>query len=98
MRKVKVFGYLRVSTKAQASTGQSLDTQKTLIADYVFRSGIAVVDDGIVWVRDAGISASKTRTGNRPGFVQHARHSRLSAWPGEYRRLHGRGPRTAGDG
>lgn len=68
MRKVKVFGYLRVSTKAQADNGQSLETQKTLIADYVRRSGIAVVDDGIVWVRDAGISASKTRTGNRPGW------------------------------
>jgi len=68
MKKVKVFGYLRVSTKAQVDNGQSLDTQKTLIADYVRRSGIAVVDDGIVWVRDAGISASKTRTGNRPGW------------------------------
>lgn len=68
MRKVKVFGYLRVSTKSQAESGLSLETQKTLITDYVGRSGIAVVDDGIIWIKDAGISASKTRTANRAGW------------------------------
>lgn len=68
MKKVKVFGYLRVSSKSQADNGSSLDTQKAMIADYVSRHGIAVVDDGIIWKSDAGISASKTRTEKRPGW------------------------------
>lgn len=68
MRKVKVFGYIRVSNKSQQREGHSLEAQQTMIFDYVRRSGIAVVDDGIVWIRDAGISASKTRTANRPGW------------------------------
>jgi len=68
MRKVKVFGYLRVSTRSQATDGMSLETQKSLITDYVRRQGISVVDDGIQWFSDAGISASKTRTANRPGW------------------------------
>lgn len=68
MKKVKVFGYVRVSTKAQAITGQSLDTQKTLITDYVRRQGFMVVNNQIEWISDAGISASKTRTANRYGW------------------------------
>ena len=68
MKKVKIFGYVRVSTKAQASTGQSLDTQKTLITDYLRRQGWNVSPDQIEWISDAGISASKTRTANRYGW------------------------------
>lgn len=70
MRKVRVFGYLRVSNKAQAEDGLSLETQKTMITDYVRRQGWSVSGDGIVFFSDAGISASKTRTGKRSGWMK----------------------------
>lgn len=63
---MKVFGYLRVSTKAQADNGSSLDTQKDSISDYIFRQGIECEE--VIWVSDAGISASKTRTSRRLGW------------------------------
>lgn len=66
----QIFGYLRVSTRAQAESGSSLDTQKNLIVDYIFRQGIDLGDGEIIWEDDAGISASKTRTARRPGWAR----------------------------
>lgn len=68
MKKVKIFGYTRISNKHTQGDGHSIETQMNRITDYVGRQGWAIVGDTIEWISDAGISASKTRTANRYGW------------------------------
>jgi DNA invertase Pin-like site-specific DNA recombinase len=71
MKKVKVtevkavFGYVRVSTLAQVTDGFSIQTQKALISDYVKKIGLT---EGITWIEDQAVSASKFSTRKRAGF------------------------------
>jgi DNA invertase Pin-like site-specific DNA recombinase len=68
MKKKSVFAYIRVSSRAQAEDGLSLKTQETMILDYALRHRLVKDVTEMLWVSDAGISASKTRTANRHGW------------------------------
>ena len=67
-RHTKAIGYVRVSSKQQASEGVSLDAQKHKLRDYCRTMAIELVDI----LADEGYSASTPkRSGDRSAVADH---------------------------
>lgn len=74
--KLKVAGYIRVSTPSQAEEGESLSTQTDQIAQFVKMKGWQLIRR----YEDRGLSGAKADT--RPGFMAMIEDARRGMFQG----------------
>lgn len=74
--KLKVAGYIRVSTPVQAQEGESLSTQSDQITQFMKLKGWKLIKQ----YEDRGLSGAKADT--RPGFMQMIEDARKGAFQG----------------